>query len=274
VLLFGPLSGPAARLDELIAVGRRERELVEAVESLGDSCNTFFPLPGTFDEYLKALGKQHRDNLKRKLAQFSKAHRVSFDVVSHPDKVMAEFDAFRILHNAQWQQEGKLGHFGDWPRAEAFNRDLVRTFGAQGLVRFHRILADDQVVCSQFSFALGHTNYWRLPARACAVTWSRFSFGYLGLVKMFEASIAEGHALVEGGRGHYAYKLHIGGREWPLRTIQFVRKGPGVSARLRLFRAFAALLIVVYFKVIFARLAPRIPPIRHALWPVWIRSNW
>ena len=165
LLLLGPLSGPAARAEELIAVGREGRELVAKVETLGDSCDTYFDLPGTFDEYLKAIGKQQRGNFNRTLTQFSKSHRVAFDVVKEPDKLAAEFQSFCRLHNAQWRAEGKLGHFGDWPSAESFNRDLVRILGAQGMVRFHRILANDQVVSSQYSFVFGGTDYRRLPAR-------------------------------------------------------------------------------------------------------------
>jgi CelD/BcsL family acetyltransferase involved in cellulose biosynthesis len=274
LLLLGPLSGPAARADELVAMGRNERELVARVETLGDSCNTYFDLPGTFDEYLKVIGKQQRGNLNRTLAQFSKAHRVAFDIVSQPDRLVAEFEGFCVLHRAQWRAEGKLGHFGDWPHAESFNHDLVRALGGQGRVRFHRILADDQVVSSQYSFVFGSTNYWRLPARVFAPEWDRLSLGRMGLAKMIEASIAEGQHIVEGGRGHYAYKLQMGGREWPLRTLQFVQRGIGVSARVRAFMAIACLLNLAYYKVLFARVAPRVPAIQRPLWPIWIRSTW
>jgi CelD/BcsL family acetyltransferase involved in cellulose biosynthesis len=274
LLLLGPLSGSAARVDDLIALGRNERELVASVETLGDSCNTYFDLPNTFDQYLKAIGKQQRGNLNRTLTQFSKAHRVAFDVVAQPDKLAAEFEGFCLLHRAQWRAEGKLGHFGDWPHAESFNRDLVRTLGAQGMVRFHRILADDQVVSSQYSFVFGGTNCWRLPARVFAPEWDRLSLGRMGLAKMIEASIAEGEHAVEGGRSHYAYKVQMGGREWPLRTLQFTRRGIGVSARVRVFRAVASLLNLAYCKVIMMRLAPRVPPLQRPLWRVWIRSTW
>lgn len=274
LLLLGPLSGPGARLDELLAAGRQEPALVDKADTLGKSCNTYIELPGKFSEYEKAIGNKQRGNLNRTVAQFSKAHRVAFDVVSHPGQLAAEFENFRALHESQWRAEGKLGHFGDWPDAEGYNRDLVRTLGAQGMVRFHRILADDRVVSSQYSYVFGGTNYWRLPARAFAPEWDRLSFGRMGLAKMIEASISEGLHTIEGGRGYYAYKLQMGGREWPLRTVQFVRRGPGVSVRVRVFRTFASLLNLAYYKVVFARLAPRLPALQHSLWPVWIRSTW
>jgi CelD/BcsL family acetyltransferase involved in cellulose biosynthesis len=274
VLLFGPLSGPAGRIDELLAAGRHESGLVARAEALGNSCNTFFQLSDTFDEYLKAIGKQQRGNLNRTLTQFSKAHTVSFDTVSQPDQLDAEFERFRLLHDAQWRAEGKLGHFGDWPHAGDFNHDLICALGGQGMVRFHRILADDEVVCSQFCFVFGQTNYWRLPARVFAPEWDRLSFGRMGLAKMVEASISEGQHTIEGGRGHYAYKLQMGGVELPLRTVQFMRRGTGVLARVALFRRFASLLNLAYYKVIFVRVAPRFRLLQRPLLPFWIRSTW
>ena len=274
LLLLGPLSGPGARLDELLAAGRQGAALVEKAENLGTSCNTYFRLPATFTEYEKTIGKQQRGNLNRTVAQFSKAHRVAFEVVSQPAQLAAAFENFLALHEAQWRAEGKLGHFGDWPDAEDYNRDLVGTLGAQGMVRFHRILADERVVSSQYSYVFGGTNYWRLPARAFAPEWDRLSFGRMGLAKMIGASISEGLHTIEGGRGHYDYKLQMGGHELPLRTIQFMRRGPGVSARVRVFRTFASLLDLAYYKVVFTRLAPRMPVLQQSLWPVWIRSTW
>jgi CelD/BcsL family acetyltransferase involved in cellulose biosynthesis len=274
LLLLGPLSGPAARMDELIATARSEGELVETIESVGNSCNTYFDLPETFEKYLQVIGKQQRGNLNRTLTQFSKVCRVAFDVVTQPDKLAGGFESFCLLHNAQWRAEGKLGHFGDWPHAEQFNRDLVRTLGRQGMVRFHRILAGDQVVSLQYGFVFGNTNHWRLPARVFSPEWDRLSFGRMGLAKMIEASIAEGHQIVEGGRGHYAYKIQMGGREWPLRTLQLKRRGIGVSARVRVFRAMASMLNLVYYKALFIRLGPRLAVLQRPLWPVWIRSTW
>ena len=274
LFLIGPLSGPAAHLEAITEAARRETQLVDQVEPLGDSPNTYFALPPTFPKYLNDIGKQQRGNLNRCLAQLSKERAITFDVVSQSGQLAGEFESFRRLHAAQWRAEGKPGHFGDWPGAERYASDLIHTLGAQGLVRFYRILAGDQVLSSQFSFAFGGTNYWRLPARICGPEWDRLSLGRMGLAKMIEASIGEGARSIEAGRGHYAYKLQLGGREEPLRTLQVVRRGPGVVTRVFLFKAAAALLDLVYYKVLFARLAPRLPALQRPLLPIWIRSTW
>lgn len=274
LLAIGPLAGPATPVDAIIAAGQHEPNLIESAKLLGTDCNTYFSLPATFDDYLKSLSKQQRDGLTRYLKQFSKAYQVKFDVVAQPEKLAAEFERFRELHAAQWKTEGKLGHFDDWPKAEAFNRDLIRTLGDQGMVRFYRIHANDQVVSSYFSYVFNGTNYARLPARVCGPEWDKYSFGRMGLVKMFETSLGEGQQIVEAGRGHYGYKLLLGGQEHPMRTIQFIRRGFGVSARVRLFRATADLLVKTYYKVFIRRIAPRMPALQGPIWPFMIRITW
>jgi CelD/BcsL family acetyltransferase involved in cellulose biosynthesis len=274
LLLFGPLSGRGARSDKILSVGRHERDIVARAESLGNSCNTFFHLPESFNEYLKALDRKPRSNFNRQSTQISKAYRVTCDVVCDETEVSAAFEEFCMLHDAQWRVVGKLGHFGDWPHAREFNRDMVRSLGGQGLVRFYRIFADDQVVSSQFVIVFGGTAYWRLPARVCGPQWDRFGLGAIGLVEQIRAGISERIKTLEGGRGHYAYKLQYGGCELPLRTLQFVRRGSGVLTRVRLFGALAYLFNMAYYKVVFARLAPRLRALRRPLMPVWIRSTW
>lgn len=274
LLLFGPLSGPSARIDEILNAGRNESDLVEKAESLGNSCTTRFDLPASFEEYLDMIGSRQRGNYSRSLKQFEKLHRVITDTVERPVEICEEFEKFRLQHETQWSVEGKLGHFRDWPKSVEFNRDLVHTLSKQGMVRFFRILADDQFVSSQFCFLFGGTNYWRLPARACKSEWDKLSLGKMGLIQMVKASIGEGHHAIEGGRGHYDYKVQLGGSEWPLRSIQFMRRGAGVSARVRAFRGTAALIDLAYYKVLFMRLAPRFPVLQRSLWSVWIRSTW
>jgi CelD/BcsL family acetyltransferase involved in cellulose biosynthesis len=273
-LLLGPLSGPSARIDGIASAGRREHDQVANVERLGTSISTRFEMPEDFAAYLELIGSRQRGNHSRSEKQFAKNHQVVADTVSDPDEVLREFDSFRAIHEEQWAAEGKLGHFGDWPKAADFNRDLVDCLGRLGMVRFFRILADGEVACSQFCFRFRETNYWRLPGRACRPGWEKLSLGKMGLIRMIEASIAEGLSVVEGGRGHYDYKVQLGGVEWPLRTIEITRRGFGVRFRVRSFLACARMLNLLYYKVFFLRLAPKFPLLRRSLWSVWIRSTW
>jgi len=258
----------------MLSAGQNEQDLVGSAESHSKFCATSFELPGNFDQYLSKIGSRQRGHYRRSLKQFSTNHQVMTDTISEEGSLLREFDKFHSLHNTQWSSEGKLGHFGDWPKATAFNRDLIACFGKKGMVRFFRILADNQVASSQFCFLYGRTNYWRLPARACSPEWEKLSLGKMGLIQMIETSIAEGITTIEGGRGHYDYKVQLGGHECPLHTIMFIRRGLSATLRVRLFRASASFLHLVYYKFLFTRLAAIFPTLKRSLWPVWIRSTW
>ncbi|MDB6169021.1 MAG: hypothetical protein JWM88_1885 [Verrucomicrobia bacterium] len=274
LVLIGPLSGPNARIDQLVALGRQMPEIVGDVRARGDSCNTYFALPDSFETYLKQLDKKQRSNFKRMMDQSSKAHRITFDVISDEERATPAFEEFCRQHETQWRTDGKLGHFGDWPHAVEFNRELIHALAGRGCVRFYRILADDAVISAQYCFVFGKTVYWRLPSRVRSAEWDRLSLGTMGLVKMVDALISEGVTVIEGGRGHYAYKVHHGASEFPLRTLQFVRRGTASAVKVRLFTLCARILDFVYYRIVFMRIAPRVRSLQRPLWPFWIRANW
>lgn len=270
---LGSLAGPHAGIKEIFAAGHNLPNLVVRTKTFTRSCNTYFSLPASFEDYLKSLDKKQRSNFKRMMEQSSKAYRVTFDTLSAAEQMTPEFELFCQQHEVQWRADGKLGHFGDWPHAREFNRDLIRAFATQGNVRFYRILANNQVISSQYCYVFGQTVYWRLPARIRNSEWDRFSLGTMGLIRMIESLITEGVNTIEAGRGHYGYKIQHGAREWPMYTIHFMRRGFGVSLRVLLFKRFAALLNLVYYKVLFIRLAHRIPLMQRPLWKFWVRHT-
>ena len=100
-LVFGPLAGPAAGIDEILFAGRQNPELVGRADALGESCNTYFTLPTSFEDYLKGLEKKQRSNFKRMMEQSSKAHRVTFDTVAAAERTGPEFEDFCRQHEGQ-----------------------------------------------------------------------------------------------------------------------------------------------------------------------------
>ena len=275
VLLFGPLSGEGAKIDALIAAAQQEPTLVGETKALGNSCNTYFALPANFADYIKALDKKQRSNFKRRNEQSAKSHTITSDIISSTDQVIPEFENFCREHELQWRPDRRMGHFGDWPHSIAFNRDLIASLSKGGAVRFYRILSDGKVVSSQYGFVFGQTLYWRLPARVRNEEWDRWSLGTMGLTKMIETSITEGIHSIEGGRGHYDYKIHHGAHESPLRTVQFTRRGFGVSFRVRLFRFFATVFLEKgYYELLFYRIGPHFRFLQRPLWSFWIRTTW
>jgi CelD/BcsL family acetyltransferase involved in cellulose biosynthesis len=168
-------------------------------------------LPDTFEEYLSMLAKPARSYIRRKNRQLSERYEVKHQVVAGGD-LDACFDSFVALHEVQWRAAGRLGHFGDWPASDAFNRELVARLASKGRVRFYQLCADDEIISMEYGFVLGDRYYGRLPARRTDAVSDKFALGHVGYVKMLESLIDEGVHMVEDGPGHYAHKLRYGER--------------------------------------------------------------
>jgi CelD/BcsL family acetyltransferase involved in cellulose biosynthesis len=235
--------------------------------------HTTFQLPDTFDAYLGGLNKRQKQNLRRDMNLFSKNFTCKVDVASNTEELIRDFSAFRKMHDQQWHAENKLGHFGDWPGSGKFNEALVSTLAPLGRVRLVRLWANEQVASYQYCLTFGERMYWRLPARLAGEEWNRYGMGRLGLVKMIEAAIGEGIRWIEGGPGHYEYKMQLGGQEVPLISQAIVANSYKSRLCWKMFQKASRLLHLLYYRLWFVRIAPRLPLRRKPLWRIWIRSR-
>jgi CelD/BcsL family acetyltransferase involved in cellulose biosynthesis len=249
------------------------KDVATLAQDVQTAVHTTFQLPGTFDAYLGGLNKRQKQNLRRDLNLFAKNFTSRVDVVRDGEELQREFAAFRRMHDRQWQAENKLGHFNDWPHSAAFNESLVRELAPLGRVRLVRLWANEQVVSYQYCLTFGDRLYWRLPARLVGEDWDRYGMGRLGLVMMIEVAIGEGIRWIEGGLGHYDYKMQLGGREVPLVSMVIVSNRLKSRLRWKMFQKVARLLHLFYYRIWFGRIAPRLPLPRRRLWKSWIRSR-
>jgi CelD/BcsL family acetyltransferase involved in cellulose biosynthesis len=267
---LSPLSGesPVRAAAERVAAADGFR----LVRSDSTGPHTVFRLPGSFEEYLAGLSKSQRQNHRRFLRQLNEKHEISYRTVSGEDAI-SFFDQFLELHEVHWQAQGKLGHFGDWPASEAFNRDLISRMATTGRARFYEIAGDGRVLAIEYGFVLGDRCYWRLPARDLDPELQRVRLGRLSLAEMFRVMIENGQTMVEAGPGHYEYKVRLGAEEHPLRRV--VISGPSASARWRsaLLLRWADLLHFVYYRAWFLKLAPQLGLSGRSLWGRWIRTR-
>jgi CelD/BcsL family acetyltransferase involved in cellulose biosynthesis len=239
--------------------------------------HTRFALPATFAAYLSGLDRRQRQNYTRARKLLGKDRDIRTAVIGDPANAGDAFVRFRSCHDAQWRGEGKLGHFGDWPDAVAFNTELVDVMSRLGRVRIVDLIADGAVISSQYAFVFNACCYWRLPARATGEVWDRFSLGRLGLVQLIECMIGEGVTCIEAGMGHYDYKHQLGGEELLCKSAVVVAKRAGDARRVRLFLWMSDALHLLYYRIWFLRLAGRWPDRwlgrRRPLWRTWIRAR-
>jgi CelD/BcsL family acetyltransferase involved in cellulose biosynthesis len=270
---FGPLSDLYASLPMLRSACCAVSDLAVVARDSVVGAHVRFTLPRTFDDYLASLGKRQRGNYRRQLRQLEAGHVVRYETISASDGLPTAFRAMRTLHETQWGAVGKQGHFGDWPDSVSFNDQMIACMARSGRARCHHITADEALICSQYCYVFGTTNYWRLPARAVGEPWDTLGLGSIGLVKQIEQSIADGQDAIEAGIGRYDYKVQWGGEELPLRSLLVVARTRSSLVRAKWFMRAAALLDLLYYRILFKRVAPMLRLPRAPLWRCWIRSR-
>lgn len=231
---------------------------------------TIFDLPASFDEYLNRLDKSSRQNFRRDTNLLNRNFKLTKENCND-ENLIEEIESFATLHKKQWEAEGKLGHFGDWPDAFEFNKELVEVLGKKGRVRFFKIIADEKVISSQFCFIFGNWNFWRLPARLSDDMWRRYGLGRNGLIFMIRDCIEQGISHIEAGQEHYSYKVKLGGVEYQGYNLYF-----GINNKKWKFSAyicFCKLLEIIYYKIFFRRIF-RMLHIRCPLWRFWIKHQY
>jgi len=274
LISLGPVSETSGFLKQFENAARKRSALCARVSTSRESVHTVFQLPGTMEQFFDGIEKDERKKRKYELRLLAKEPAIVRDVLSSPEQVETEFEAFTALHASQWRDKGKLGHFGSWPAGKQYNLALVKSLVKLGRVRFIRILAGGEVISSQFAFVFGDTWYWELPARVMDKKWNRFSLGTTGFFSLVEQAIKAGCSRIEGGVAHYDYKQRLNGTEHGLDILRVVANRPGSKLRVRLFGWLRAFLRLFYSKIWYARVSPRLPAVlRRPLWPFWLRLD-
>jgi CelD/BcsL family acetyltransferase involved in cellulose biosynthesis len=270
---FGPLAGDVDRCEPIRRAcgGAGAPGVLSCERTVG--VHTVFPLPHTFDGYLQSLGKMFRSNLRRNLNGLSKNFGFASRAITDPAKLREHFPAFLLMHTEQWTADRRLGHFGDWPGSLEFSKELVRELAPLGRVSLVCLTASDRPVSYYWNFTYGRRAFWRLPARESGRDWDKFGLGRVGLVMMIEAMIAKGLQSVEGGPGHYEYKLQHGAAEYPLRSVLVARRSPYVRAATRLAAAVSDGFHFVYYRAWRGKVIPRMNLKYRPLWKSWIRTR-
>ena len=92
-------------------------------------------------------------------------------------------------------------------------------------------------------------------------------------MKMLESLINEGIQLVEAGPGHYDYKMSSGGEEFALRRLIVTRSSMFTRQKTLLFLLWSDLIDIIYYRIWFLKIAPKISFFKFPLWRTWIRTR-
>jgi CelD/BcsL family acetyltransferase involved in cellulose biosynthesis len=273
MVYVGPCPGFGPHVDAARRAVPDVADIAELVSDRESGVHTIFAMPDGFDAYMRCLSKNSRHGYRRNVNKLNKTFRFEVDVVRDAAVLEPEFEAFVEMHQAQWNANHKLGHFGDWPGSREFSRDLVRVLARADRVRLIRLRADDQVVCYHWCLYVNGTYHWRLLGRLSGPQWDQFGLGRVSQLKMMELASAEGATVIEAGTGRYEYKEKLNAETLPLHSIVLCRKGLLPHLRARFTLAYGEFLNYAYYRIWYLRVAPRARIPRRPLWRSWIRRR-
>lgn len=265
---YGPLPGhhPAVQSIENDPVCRNSLKFINII-SLGNY--TVFPVADTMDSFFSSLGKNVKKNIRRQLRKIKASYHIDFKQVNSP----VAFLEFAELHTAQWKLANKLGHFGDWPDSKNFHLALSNSQSKLKRLRLFCLFADNRPILYQYGYHFAMRHHALLAARICNAEWDKYSLGSLTHTMEIARGIADGFDEIEAGRGHYTYKLNLGGKEFPLVSYLIAKKSINSIFRTHVFYFFSRMLHLLYYRIWFNRLAPKLPLKRKPLWKLWIRTR-
>lgn len=176
-------------------------------------------LAGGWETVLKQ--SKRASNFKRRRKQLEKMPNFEFRSVASPAETAAAFERFYRLHEKRWSKDGGSELSGH-PRLVSFQRDLVRTLGESGLLRFDELWVEGECRASVYGLDDGRAFYYYNSGYD--LEWANFSVGLVLIGLSVEAAIERGNTIYDFLRGNETYKFDWANEEAELVTISLNRK--------------------------------------------------
>ncbi len=280
IVHIGPLSG-IYRSAELTGVCGQFLPPSFCIRERSSGFQTYLWLPDTFEEYIKSLSKNWQRTIKRSYRDISqipcdKPQQLVANFAT-PENCEQIFDRFVQLHQQHWQKLGKLGHFADWPEAKEFHREMVMIQAIHNRLRLLELKFGNYILGHNYDYKLGnidhaflnaHTPLDQIPGADPAIR-----LGIVIFCEQVKRAIEEKVDYIDLMPGNDKYKLLLGGKLLPTRSIYIFPKKLSTFIRVSIFRALSSLLDLFYYRIWFCRLAAKLPLKRKPLWKIWIKTR-
>ncbi len=274
ILLLGALAGNYSCQDELQSALNRPR--IYSLVTQKGFVQTYFNVVEP-EAYLAGLNKNERTDIRRNYRNLEKLsngneNQINLEVAKI-DNWADIFARFYHAHQNYWLNQGKLGHFGDWPQAENFHRELVKWGVDHDYLRLFRISYGDLDIGYEYNYKCGGIYYELLNSRNIDNDLQKISTGKIICFELIRAAFQDGVKLIDSMRGYYPHKMKLGGEVRDMVSLIVVKKG-FAQCKYLLLRSWARMFNLLYYKIWFGRIAPRLPHrCRRPLNRHWIRTN-
>jgi CelD/BcsL family acetyltransferase involved in cellulose biosynthesis len=150
-----------------------------------------------------ALAATRKKSLLRHERHFISSGALTVEHLSDPDRIAPHLDELFTLHRDRWAGTDSPSLFLD-PRQQSFYRDVACSAGADGWLRFTRLVWEGRTIACHFGFSYRGAFLWYKPA--FAIDLARRSPGEVLLRQLLLAALAEGTQLFDFGLGEESFK--------------------------------------------------------------------
>lgn len=272
VLNIGDLSGAYRELDELRAVTTDTLHSSHTIRCDETDVQTYFEIASSLDEQIKTLSTRQRTKTKRVYKELQDKNIDLKSVAADEQNHVTFLDSFIDMHQAHWQSLGMAGHFVDWPHARLLHKEMASAQIKHDRLRILKIMLNNQCIGYEYIYKFGSAYCWFLSARTDLTQFPRIDFHRIAFGEKINHAVRDGVKSIDALRGHYEYKLVMGGQLKPVhRMIAYSSKNVS-NLRYQVFRRCAWLLNVMYMKIWRRRVAPRLRIRPGPLLAIWIKT--
>jgi CelD/BcsL family acetyltransferase involved in cellulose biosynthesis len=273
ILMLWPIAGLYEYYDNLKNVCEELLWDSHVVTGESNGIQTYFLLADTLDKQLASLKKGERWDIKRSYKALCPEATSLLVNVASKDSFEYMFQSFVNMHQSYWESLGKFGHFGDWPSAREFHREVANNQLRYDRLRLFEIKCGTQSLGYEYNFKFGKRYFEFLNARTNSPELAKISVGRVVFCEEVKKALEEGVKCIDSMRGRYEHKLRLGGKLFYIKSICVIPRKISVRLRVCLFRLCARILNLCYYRIWFGRLVPKLPFKRRPLWKIWIRSR-
>ena len=156
--------GPLLTMSRIHADAARVRELADRLAGSGwrahvdvnDVCPYITLASHSWESYLRALGSEHRANVRRRLRRLHERFDVSWDQARTDDARLEALHTLIRLHQKRWETRGGSTAF-HLPSLVAFHEDFTRLALQRGWLRLFVLRLDGVPAAAFYGFRYGGT---------------------------------------------------------------------------------------------------------------------
>lgn len=179
-------------------------------------------LSGTFDAYLRAVGR--RDNLRRRRKWLEAQPGFAIEICREPAQVQRALEDFFRLHARRWEADG--GSQGIAGRdLHGFHRDVALLLAESGRLQIYTLRLGEQPLASVYGIVDGGVFHYYQSGYD--PDWARRSVGLVLLGRTLEDAFASGLKRFDFLRGSEPYKFEWSNEVRSTELLRFVVRTPG-----------------------------------------------